>query len=162
MCSKFFHGLLQCRNRDINIAANHAFTRDFSHSRGPRQREHLDWISDVTGKWSWRVWSDFVKVYWVYLRERVWLGGLCHVLWKCIKSQCQTHHLEILSYHKKMAGLNSGDTTAIQPNLRESVSVEKMVSCLLNRAMQTYHCNLLKQARVSDLLQNRTELGMVC
>lgn len=76
MCCKFFHGLLQCRNRDINIAANHAFTRDFSHSRGPRQREHLDWVSDVTGKWSRRVWSDFVKVCWVYLRGRVRLGGL--------------------------------------------------------------------------------------
>lgn len=38
MFYKFFHGLLQCRNRDINIAANHAFARDFSHRGGPRQR----------------------------------------------------------------------------------------------------------------------------
>lgn len=93
MCCKFLHGLLLCRNRGINIAANHAFTWDFSPSRGPRQREHLDWISDVTGKWSWRVWSDFAKVRWVYLRERVRLGGLCDVLWKCIKSQCQARQV---------------------------------------------------------------------
>lgn len=82
MYCKFFHGLLQCRDRDINIAANHAFTWDFSHNHGPR---HRDWISDVTGKWSWRVWVDFVKVCWVYLRERVRFGELWDLLWKCIK-----------------------------------------------------------------------------
>lgn len=76
MCCKFFHGLLHCRHRDINIAANHAFTRDFSHSRGPRQREHLDWISDVTGKGAEEFGQTLGKCAGSYLRERVRVGGL--------------------------------------------------------------------------------------
>lgn len=70
---KFFHGLLQCRGGDINIAANQAFTWDFSLSRGPR---HENISTGFQMSRESRA-EEFGEVCWDYLRGRVRLDGVC-------------------------------------------------------------------------------------
>lgn len=143
MCCKFLCGLLQCRDRDINIAANHTFTRDFSHSRGPRRKKHLDWIADVTGKWIWSVWSDFglvgLEVIWEKVHEFVtyYINVLRH-------RPCSSRNLRRFLKMYLITGIwHVWIQIIAQPSSQTSVTVCEGIRCSSHLVYWSERCSLI-------------------